>query len=43
VYEGREHEGKTIKIDGRKLLLDALNLIGISGATFKLGADKSEV
>jgi hypothetical protein len=25
-----EHEGKTIKTDGRKLLLDALKLIGIS-------------
>jgi hypothetical protein len=26
-----EHEGKTMKTDGRKLLLDALKLIGISG------------
>jgi hypothetical protein len=27
----REHEGKTIKTDGRKLLLDALKLFGIGG------------
>jgi hypothetical protein len=38
---------KTIKTDGRKLLLDALELIGISGSTgvpnywgiFQLGSD----
>jgi hypothetical protein len=27
----REHEGKTIKTDGRQLLLDALKRFGISG------------
>jgi hypothetical protein len=29
-YKHMEHEGKTIKPDGRKLLLDVLKLIGIS-------------
>jgi hypothetical protein len=28
-YKYMEHEGKAIKTDGRKLLLDALKLIGI--------------
>jgi hypothetical protein len=30
-YKYMEHEGKTIKTYGRKLLLDALKLIGIGG------------
>jgi hypothetical protein len=42
-----EQEGKTIKTDGRKLLLDALKLIGIGGrdrvpncrGIFQLGPD----
>jgi hypothetical protein len=46
-YAYMEHEEKAIKTDGRKLLLDALNPIGISGrervpnyrGIFKLGTD----
>jgi hypothetical protein len=42
-----EHKGKTIETDGRKLLLDALKLIGISRSDgvpnyrgiFQLGTD----
>jgi hypothetical protein len=46
-YKYTEHEAKTIETDGRKLLLDALKLIGISGrdrvpkyrGIFQLGPD----
>jgi hypothetical protein len=47
-YMYKQHEGKVIKTDGRKLLLDALKLIGISGMSgiigvFQLGPDCTEV
>jgi hypothetical protein len=50
-YKYMEREGETIKTDGRKLLLDALELIGIirsdrvrnSRGIFQLGPDKCEV
>jgi hypothetical protein len=50
-YNYREHEGTTIKTDGRKLLLDALKHFGISRCDrilnyrgiFQLGPDECKI